>query len=46
VAQGVGIVGAGLLAQVFTPGIVVGALGAVGVVVAALAAHAWSRANA
>ncbi|HEY4019036.1 MAG TPA: MFS transporter [Pseudonocardiaceae bacterium] len=46
VAQGVGIVGAGLLAQVFAPGTVVGALGAVGVVIAALAAHAWSRANA
>jgi MFS family permease len=45
VAQGIGIVGAGLLAQAFAPGTVVGALGAVGVVIAALAANAWSRAN-
>jgi MFS family permease len=45
VAQGVGIVGAGLLAQVFAPGTVVGALGAAGVVFAALAANAWTRAN-
>lgn len=46
VAQGIGLVGAGLLAQVFRPGTVVGVLGAVGVVIAALAANAWSRANA
>jgi predicted MFS family arabinose efflux permease len=44
VAQGVGIVGAGLLAQVLAPGTVVGLLGAVGVVIAALAANAWARA--
>lgn len=44
VAQGVGIVGAGLLAQVLSPGTVVGLLGAVGVVIAALAANAWARA--
>ncbi|HJP80062.1 MAG TPA: MFS transporter [Pseudonocardiaceae bacterium] len=45
VAQGVGIVGAGLLAQVFAPGTVVGTLGAAGVVFAVLAANAWTRAN-
>lgn len=44
VAQGIGIVGAGLLAQLFTPGSVIGVIGAVGVIVAAVAANAWSRA--
>jgi MFS family permease len=44
VAQGVGIVGAGLLAEVFAPGSVIGVIGAVGVLIAAVAANAWSRA--
>jgi MFS family permease len=44
VAQGVGILGAGLLAQLFTPGSVIGVIAAAGVVIAALAANAWSRA--
>jgi MFS family permease len=43
VAQGIGIVGAGLLAEVFAPGSVIGVIGAVGVVIAGLAATAWSR---
>jgi MFS family permease len=45
VAQGIGIVGAGLLAQVFAPGTIVGVLGAAGVIIATLAAAAWSRAS-
>lgn len=45
VAQGIGIVGAGLLAQVFAPGTIVGVLGAAGVIIAALAANAWARAQ-
>jgi MFS family permease len=45
VAQGVGIVGAGLLAQVFAPGSVIGVIAAAGVVLAAVAANAWSRAS-
>jgi predicted MFS family arabinose efflux permease len=44
VAQGLGILGAGLLAQLFTPGSVIGVIGAVGVVIAGVAANAWSRA--
>ncbi|WP_223198711.1 MFS transporter [Solihabitans fulvus] len=43
-AQGLGIVAAGLLAQVLTPAAVVGLAGATGVLAAALAASAWARA--
>jgi MFS family permease len=45
VAQGIGIVGAGLLAEVFAPGSVIGVIAAAGVVIAAAAANAWSRAD-
>jgi predicted MFS family arabinose efflux permease len=44
VSQGIGIVGAGLLAEVCTPGSVIGGIGAAGVVIAGAAANAWSRA--
>ena len=44
VAQGIGIVGAGLLAQLFAPGSVIGVIGAAGMVIAAVAANAWARA--
>jgi predicted MFS family arabinose efflux permease len=43
-AQGLGIVVAGLLAEVFTPAVVVGAAGGVGVLAASGAAVAWTRA--
>ena len=45
VSQGIGIVGAGLLAERFAPGSVIGVIGAAGVGIAALAASAWSRAT-
>ncbi|GLZ52054.1 MFS transporter [Actinomycetospora sp. NBRC 106378] len=46
VTQGVGVLLAGVLAQRTTPSVAVAVGGAVGVVVAGLAARAWSRASA
>jgi predicted MFS family arabinose efflux permease len=43
-AQGLGIVLGGLLAQVLTPGLVVGVAGAAGVLAAGVATLAWARA--
>jgi hypothetical protein len=43
-AQGTGIVAGGLLAQAWTPGLVVGIAGLAGVVAATGAALAWRRA--
>ncbi|HEX3780887.1 MAG TPA: MFS transporter [Pseudonocardiaceae bacterium] len=45
VAQGVGILGAGLFAQLFKPGTVIGAVAAIGVILALLTANAWQRAS-
>jgi sugar phosphate permease len=45
VSQGVGIVGAGLLAQILRPGQVIALAAAVGLVMAVFAATAWARAD-
>ena len=42
-AQGAGILGAGLLAQLLTPGVVVAVMAAAGIVFAVTMAAAWSR---
>ncbi|HEX4703007.1 MAG TPA: MFS transporter [Pseudonocardiaceae bacterium] len=44
VAQGIGVVVAGLIAEVLTPAIVIGLAGVVGVTLAALASVTWRRA--
>ena len=45
-AQGIGIVGAGLLAQLIAPGAVIMVIAAGGAVLALATAAAWSRATA
>ncbi len=45
VSQGIGILGAGLFAQAFTPGSVIGVIAAAGVVLALVTASAWHRAT-